>query len=317
SGDDMISMSDNVASRHAVFMARATVDLVLIAALLQAISISSRNRQQKRLYNSLTAPDNPFQEGLLKRLDLFVERRELRRAISATRTRKVLGRQSNISPSEAADFFDLGQLGKNPQRDLIDFRRYDSSRLHELHATSDRQDERAFIAAIAHERPDFTLLSYGELLDRMAEQNRSEFELYTVLQALRKNWEKPALRGDVSADLLRSTLFHVRNVSGLKDFKSEVISLFSAIPDPLDQRVDTLADVAGLSNPDGFQYARVAAARQIGKLAIDSRDCRIIRLSRKVLQEVRASRPGLSTERAIEEVLILLSVADDDNCRDD
>ena len=49
--EDMIAIH-SPASMHAVFLARVMVDLLLIAGLLQALAIATRNRQQKQLYNA-------------------------------------------------------------------------------------------------------------------------------------------------------------------------------------------------------------------------------------------------------------------------
>ncbi len=61
---------------HAVFAARAMVDLILIAALLQAIGIASRNRQQKSLYAA----------EQIDRLDELIEKEELDKAVRGVST---------------------------------------------------------------------------------------------------------------------------------------------------------------------------------------------------------------------------------------
>jgi hypothetical protein len=49
--DDTIAMN-GVASKHVVFLARVMIDLLLLASLLQALGITTRNRQQKQLYSA-------------------------------------------------------------------------------------------------------------------------------------------------------------------------------------------------------------------------------------------------------------------------
>lgn len=58
-------------ARHVVFAARVLVDLVFLAALLQALDTFARNAKQIEM----------FEDGVLDRLDPFIERREFRRLV--------------------------------------------------------------------------------------------------------------------------------------------------------------------------------------------------------------------------------------------
>ena len=62
-GDANISPQDEGWSRHLVFLTRVIVDLVLLAALLQALALSSRNSRQRDL----------FKRGEIQLLDPFTE----------------------------------------------------------------------------------------------------------------------------------------------------------------------------------------------------------------------------------------------------
>ncbi|MCA9260816.1 MAG: hypothetical protein KDA61_16495, partial [Planctomycetales bacterium] len=116
---------------HAVFAARALVDLLLIAALLQAIGIASRNRQQKFLYA----------RGQINRLDELVEKREIAKAIRHTAVTPASGGKTT---------FELGRLADS---EFVNFRVYNEGRLRELFIKSDPADIiRDFIAQIFAER---------------------------------------------------------------------------------------------------------------------------------------------------------------------
>ncbi|MBX3511814.1 MAG: hypothetical protein KF700_11480 [Hyphomonadaceae bacterium] len=70
-GDAGINIGENPMARHAVFITRVLVDLVFLAALLQALSIAARNAKQRELFNS----------GVLHRLDPFIEKVEFRKLV--------------------------------------------------------------------------------------------------------------------------------------------------------------------------------------------------------------------------------------------
>lgn len=269
SKNSMISMDDPM-SRHLVFLSRVTVDLVLIAALIQAISISSRNRQQKRLYNAGLDRKNLYRKGLIDRLDAFVERVEVRKAISEVQRPNSPKPDKNTS-GEVADkqIFDLTKL-QNP--DLIDFRRYNIERLQELHKSSNVK-VRAFVSAIEHQRPDFDLKSPIELLELMAEQNRGESDLYRIQSKLIENYLENPLNTDISVEALRAILLNTRHRTGLEQFKLKIIEFWGIVAingskEDADRSIEFLADIAGISDPDNFQYTKTAAVVRMADIAI-------------------------------------------------
>ncbi|MCA8902066.1 MAG: hypothetical protein KDA53_12535, partial [Hyphomonas sp.] len=294
---DLITMG-SVASQHAVFMARSTVDLVLIASLLQAISISGRNRQQKRLYKAGTDPENWYRPGLIDRLDIFVERTELRRACMAVLNRKAPWPDRNTTAEQANKLhFDLKKLR---QPNLVDFRRYNSDRLAQLHGELKDPVARAFIAAIAFERPDFDLAPRIVLLDNLAERKAPESELYTLLDRVRSDIVDAPSSGDVSVDQLRSILFHSAKRAGLQEFKHQVIGLMKDSK-PGREAIEALADVAGRSNPDAYQYTRKSAVHAIREIARSNPNVPDVRFAIGILNELRGCNTGAGVLNAINE----------------
>ena len=293
----------SVASQHAVFMARSTVDLVLIASLLQAISITGRNRQQKRLYRAGTDRDNKFRSGLIDRLDTFVEKTELHRASMAALNRKAPWPEKNTTEQQAHDLhFDLKVLSKPG---LIDFRRYNADRLGQMHGEYKDPVERAFIAAIAFERPDFDLTPRMVLLDQMAEKAAPESELYTMLDRIETDLDEDPTAVNLSIEVLRSILFHTARRAGLKEFKQCVIKLMVRCG-PAEEVIDALADVAGRSNPDSYQYTRKAAVEAIVEVVIRAADGRALGAAKGNLKDVQRHSPGQMTSTAIQHAMTVL-----------
>lgn len=221
------------ASRHSVFLARVMVDLVLIAALLQTVSIWTRSRQQKQLFSA----------GHIDRLDPFVERVEFRRALRSSRT-------------SASMEFDLPRLGKDG---LVDFRRYNEGRLLALYASSGDREQRAFIEAIANQR-GMNLIHSIELAVELAEGNGDLLELATAFQrALNDHHEGVK---SIEADDLFRILTALRTRRGLRSFKEQVVDLLESIASPNDV-IEHLSGLAAGPNSDSYQYAREYMARAI------------------------------------------------------
>lgn len=228
-GSDSIEPTHPI-GQHAVFMARATVDLILIAALLQAIGIASRNRQQKALY----AADQ------INRLDELVEKVELKKAVAAA------------DCGEGA--YDLSEPAS---RGLIDFRRYDDDRLRQLYAISNEQSKRrAFISKIFEQsgrRPDPLIV----VVQNIAASGRNELDLIQTFARAKLDHERGVHTIDMSD--LRTILFELRGTSGMKEFKQELIRTAITLNAP-NELLEMLRDVAVGPQRDQFQYARLAAA---------------------------------------------------------
>ena len=183
---------------HAVFLARALVDLILIASLLQAIAIANRNTQQRSL----------FAVGQIKRLDELVEKSALSRAIRDTRVAGAHGK------------FDLARLSK---AEHVDFRSYDLGRLRQLHVTSGHDnDRRAFIAEIFRQAGQ-TLDPAIVVAQNIAASHRNELELFKTFEQARLEHRSGLHQIDLHD--IEVLLLHLRRQSGLKDFKQQLIDM--------------------------------------------------------------------------------------------
>jgi len=239
---DMISIH-SPASMHAVFLARVMVDLLLIAGLLQALSIATRNRQQKQLYNAKH----------IDRLDPFVESTELTRAIRATRTED--------------QKIDLSRLKDSR---LIDFRRYNESRLRELYGSTSDVGIRSLIEAVALEkmRPDI-LISAIELTIQIAQTDRNEFDLVQAFQRALKEHENGSKK--IDAQDLYLIWSELRTTSGLKDFKTRVGGRMRGLAED-DEAIDFLFGLAAGTKADSFAYGRDIAVASIANVAQEMND---------------------------------------------
>jgi hypothetical protein len=253
--DDMIAIL-SPASMHAVFLARVMVDLLLIAGLLQALSIATRNRQQKQLYNAKH----------IDRLDPFVESTELRRAIRATQS--------------AEKTIDLTLLRDGR---LIDFRRYSEDRLRELYGSTSDGGTRAFIEAIANEkmRPDI-LISAIELTIQIAQGDRNEFDLVQSFQRALKEHDDGLQR--IEAQDLYLVLSELRGTSGLRDFKTRVADRMRGLGQD-GEAIDFLFGLAAGPKADAFAYGRDIAVAAIANVAQDLTD--LLQLN-ALLQKLKA-----------------------------
>ena len=181
-GKDLLQPAGTI-GMHAVFAARVMVDIALIASLLQAISIATRNRQQKALYAA----------GHITRLDELVEKEELARATIRRRT----------------------EWYKGP----VDFRRYDETRLKEIYSSTDSLRYRTFIEEIFHQSGR-TLDPAMAVLERMSHTHRNESDLYLTFDAVKRehNAAKPSPVGD-----LEQILENLRTTYGLQSLKAEIM----------------------------------------------------------------------------------------------
>lgn len=215
---------DSAASRHAVFLARVMIDLVLVAALFQAIGVLTRNRQQKGLYRA----------GHIDRLDPFIERAEFARAMRLTAD---------------ADKFELVKLSA---RDLVDFRIYNEDRLRALFASDRDARKRAFISQIAVQRG----ISLSPAIDRaidLAQTNGDQVELINAFTRAEQD-HKDKLH-PIEANDLFDMLTALRTRTGLRDFKEHIVDVMEKVATP-DELIDLLSGLANGPNSDSFQYAK-------------------------------------------------------------
>ena len=114
--------NDSALSRHLVFGSRLMVDIVIIAALLQAWGIVRRNADQLKL----------FKDGQLDMLDPFVEEARFKKGVT-----KNAGGALNLTPdlTELFEEHAKGALSRNNRRMIP----YDEQRLTELLASKDKK----------------------------------------------------------------------------------------------------------------------------------------------------------------------------------
>jgi hypothetical protein len=250
---------------HAIFLARALVDLILIASLLQAIGIASRNTQQKSL----------FAVGQINRLDELVEKAALARAVRETR----------IGGSDTT--FDLAKLANT---ELVDFRRYDLTRLRQIYAGSnDDPARKAFIEQIFRQR--------GQPLDpaivvaqNIAATHRNELLLFrTIEQALS---EHEARTHRIELEDIRVLMFELRNTSGMRDLKERLIEVaetrVGASPAGLLLMLRDVA-VGAQGERDLFQYTTRLAAESMRRVIPKVDDCLTLQ---ETLSEVLTNGPA-------------------------
>lgn len=249
---------------HAVFLARALVDLILIASLLQAIAIANRNTQQKSL----------FAVGQINRLDELVEKAALSRAIRETRT-------GGDKPT-----FDLSKLSNN---ELVDFRTYDQARLRQLNASSGKDEERRnFIAQIFSEAGE-TLDPAIVVAQDIAASHRSELELFRTFE--RALAEHDSLAHRIELEDISVMMFELRTQSGMRDFKEQLITVaekrIGASPEALLQVLATIS-VGPDGERDQYQYTVKFAALAIRRILPTVNNAEFVR---EALQQAMRNGP--------------------------
>lgn len=218
--------------KHATFLARALVDLVLVAALLQAISITLRNRQQKALYAA----------HQISRLDEMLERVELRRAVARPK----------------ADWFKKG----------LDFRHYDPERLRELHSDTTNLRTKRYIELIFHQSGDSVGYAIA-VLESLAKRRASLGELQKTFKTVKREHQSSTKRVEVWD--FEGVFDHLRSVEGLRDFKFDLIDFVYEIgatekagaPNELE---DLLRMLVFSPRRDQFKYTRVQAAKVLTRI---------------------------------------------------
>lgn len=286
-GNDLIQMN-GTASRHAVFLARVMVDLVLIAALLQAMAITGRNRQQKRLYSSKQ----------ILRLDTFVERTELKRAVKLSLVRPFPEGPEDIPLDEAKSLFNLRA---GVAEGAVDFRHYDEHQLRFVYGASKDRKLRAFISVLAHERK-MPLASAIDLALEIAEGDLRELDLFRAFERARS--EDTSGRHKIEPNDLYRMLTALRVTSGLKAFKFELIDMFVKTSDP-DEVMEKLPGFIVGGSADQFKYTREYIAEKLLAVADDVRSSLVIEQALNVFRKIdpagRVLSPG-TRKRVVEKL---------------
>jgi hypothetical protein len=274
---------NSAAAKHTVFIARAMVDLVLIASLLQALGIASRNRNQKRL----------FAAGHIRRLDEIVERAELTKAVRATRRGDVGVSNETLVPEVAEKAFDFSKLGK---QGVVNFRKYDDERLRHLYWSTKELETRAFISALSAQ--GFPLSTAIDQVKEIAAGHKNEVDMFAAFQRALDQHESAI--NLIDTDDLYEILTHIRFTNGLMDFKYKLIDLMVSIG-PAAEVVDKLTGLAGGANADSFQYTRRKIAQTIVTLAPQVGNREVLKAASDIWESwPEGSRPGSGDyERAL------------------
>lgn len=174
--------ANSAEARHAVFATRVLVDLVFLAALLQALSISARNAKQMDL----------FRAGVMDRLDPFIEPREFRRLVHKDET---------------------GQWAIQ-EKAVADFPKYDAIRLAELSAPEHHPISIAAKALRRRDGSDDSARFHEQLLERAFHKKKDADAIDEVLTAIRMT--DAAVEAD-ELDRARIELNNKRAMNGVRE----------------------------------------------------------------------------------------------------
>lgn len=216
-------------AHHFVFATRILVDLVFLAALLQALSISARNATQRGL----------FYEGQLDRLDPFLEPREFRKLMRRSE-------KGRLEP-------DLARVAAFPE--------YDPIRLSELAGDDDRG--RAFRVAVnavrAQQGGSNIAEFHSELGRRVRMPDRDKAAILEVVNAIRA---AGAERDIVLLDQLRRELNHVPK---LIDVRTELVRLIAEASDSAEKTAALTGTIE--HDRDSLGTVRLAAITGLAEAA--------------------------------------------------
>lgn len=174
--------AESPAARHVVFATRVLVDLVFLAALLQALSILARNAKQMAL----------FEAGVMDRLDPFIEPREFR---------KLVRRSTD------------GTWEMNPDT-IATFPKYDALRLAELSAPEHHPLSIAAKALRRRDGSDDAARFHEQLLERAFQKKKDADSIDEVLTAIRMT-DCPIQFDDM--DRVRVELNQKRAMNGVRE----------------------------------------------------------------------------------------------------
>jgi hypothetical protein len=223
-------------ARHAVFATRVLVDLVFLAALLQALSISARNAKQMDL----------FWAGTLDRLDPFVEPREFRKLLRRT--------------GDGAWEINEDALAKFPK--------YDGLRLAELSDPSHKPIDLVARALRRRDGSDDEARFYEQLEERAFAKKKDADAIDEVLTALRMSSTHTQVD---ELDHVRIELNHKRAMNGVRE---TIVRMIRAAPNTTERIVALESALIGKTNvpgagPAGHVRDAVAPVRRIALEAFE------------------------------------------------
>lgn len=218
-GDAKIQAETDLA-RHVIFLTRVLIDLVFLAALLQAISSASRDAQQRDLF---------YRKQSIHRLDPFTEPDAFRSLVRKNRD---------------------GQWERNDER-FDDFpRKYEANRLAELTASS---DERVAAAAnFLFERDGNENDPHYQLSSKAAEKSVSAETITEILDRIENSGPD---RNPYQLALARRRLL---TRSAMRPIRARIVSLITQSA-PSFERTDRLIEALVGEHREGYQSARLIA----------------------------------------------------------
>lgn len=259
------------AGEHVVFAMRVLIDLVFLAALLQALSISARNAKQMEM----------FKAGTLNRLDPFTEPREFRKLLQ-----RGVGERWQVN-SEA----------------LAKFPTYDPIRLAEL---SDPAYAPINLVAIELRRRDHSddVAEFTQtLLERAFAKQKDPESIEEALNALRMS------DGVVPPDDLDRVRIALNHRAPLNAARESVVRLISRYP-PTKERLEALQSVlVGISAysdgaPPNEVQDSVYTVRRVAvealRAQVQANDFEARRLLETVAEKDPSSRVKLAARRILD-----------------
>jgi hypothetical protein len=212
--------------QHVVFATRVLVDLVFLAALLQALSTLARNAKQSEMFKS----------GVLDRLDPFIEQREFRRLVQ--------DRDGAWRPTDAAHKFRPGNS-------------YDLTRLIELKKNHDDKTPLGAAARYLFDRDyrnaNVSAELHAQLLQQTSLQQGQKPDLAAIAATLQAIQDAGDLRQISDLDDARRALKSFPTARDVRKTLIEMIAAFNAAEDKDDQELQTLFLSDALSAPGGFE----------------------------------------------------------------
>lgn len=204
---------------HAIFLTRVLIDLVFLAALLQAISSGARDAQQRDLF---------YKKGAIKRLDPFAEPEALR---------------SLVRKSSSGEWESIGER-------FDEFPKYDEDRLVELSASTEARIARA--ADLLLKRDDITADPHHNLSARAADKDVSVAEVQNLLDAIENSGPR---RNAYQLALARRRLLYRR---GFHDVRKRLVKLLAQSEHSV-ERTEFLIEALIGEQRESYQGGRAVA----------------------------------------------------------
>lgn len=252
------------AARHIVFVSRLVVDVVIIAALLQAFGILQRNRAQERL----------FEAGQIDFFDPFMERRILKRAY------KTPGETGTPLTQRAREYFE-NHRAKSKSLDKGNHY-YNTRRLNELYNDKDKE-VRAVVQWLARD------LLVGTVTERL-QKLVTKYEKNPSLKREEIEWTRQFYRNfdDVIADARSAPL------KNWKQRDSELLSqLLSLLSEEREYDLVRYRAYAQLGRFRALHAARALSAR----LVPSEETTKLPGISKEVLKNYAFKRQSRLPER--------------------